>query len=172
MRCSTAARHIGMGMLALMLVAAPALAQQPAAPAPSATALQTARNLVQANGEAHAFDGVIQNLVDGAALGFLQTNPDLAPQLRDLAATLRPEFDKRQGEIIDILATAYATRFTEAELKEALAFYKSPVGQKLVTDRPAIVQQAVQNMQIWGAKLNTEVMDRIRAEMKKKGFDL
>lgn len=171
MRCSTAARHIGMGMLALMLVAAPALAQQPAA-APSPAALQTARDLVQANGEAHAFDGVIQNLVDGAALGFLQTNPDLAPQLRDLATALRPEFNKRQSEIIDMLATSYATRFTEAELKEALAFYKSPVGQKLVTDRPAIVQQAVQNIQAWAAKLNTEVMDRIRSEMKKKGYDL
>ncbi|QTL01883.1 DUF2059 domain-containing protein [Aquabacter sp. L1I39] len=171
MRCSTAARHIGMGLLALMLVTAPALAQQPAA-APSPAALQTARDLVQANGEAHAFDGVIQNLVDGAALGFVQTNPDLAPQLRDLAVALRPEFDKRQTEIIDILATSYATRFTEAELKEALAFYKSPVGQKLVTDRPAIVQQAVQNMQAWGAKLNNEVMDRIRSEMKKKGYDL
>ncbi len=170
MRCSTAARHIGMGLLALTLVTAPALAQQPAAPSP--TALQTARDLVQANGEAHAFDGVIQNLVDGAAIGFLQTNPDLAPQLRDLAATLRPEYDKRQGEIIDMLASAYATRFSEAELKEALAFYKSPVGQKLVTDRPAIVQQAVQNIQAWAAKLNNEVMDRIRAEMKKKGYDL
>ncbi|MDE1568872.1 DUF2059 domain-containing protein [Aquabacter sp. P-9] len=170
MRCSTAARHIGMGMLALMLVAAPALAQQPAAPSPAA--LQTARDLVQANGEAHAFDGVIQNLVDGAALGFLQTNPDLAPQLRDLATALRPEFNKRQSEIIDMLATSYATRFTEAELKEALAFYKSPVGQKLVTDRPAIVQQAVQNIQAWAAKLNNEVMDRIRSEMKKKGYDL
>ena len=139
---------------------------------PTAGAMQVARDLVQANGEAGAFEGVIQNLVDGAALGFLQTNPDLAPQLRDTALALRPEFEKRQSEIVDILATAYAQNFTEDELKQALAFYKSAVGQKLVKDRPRIVQQAVQNIQQWGARVNTEAMERIRAEMKKKGYDI
>ena len=178
MRCSIAARTLGAGALALMLMAAPTLAQQPssaptaASPAPSAAALQMARELVQANGEAHAFDGVITNLLDGAALGFLQTNPDLAPQLREVAQALRPEFEPHQKDIIDILATAYASRFSEAELKDALAFFKSAVGQKLVTDRPAIVQQAVQAMQVWGARMNAEAMDRIRAEMKKRGYSL
>ena len=175
-------RTLGLGLLAVLLAAAPAAAQQAAptpAPAagaaaapPSASEMQVARDLVQANGEAHAFVGVISNLLDGAALGFLQGNPDLAPQLRDVALALRPEFEKRQSEIVDILAAAYADRFTEAELTQALAFFKSPVGQKLVQDRPAIVQQAVQNIQVWGAKMNGEAMERIRAEMKKRGYDL
>ncbi|TCT03509.1 DUF2059 domain-containing protein [Aquabacter spiritensis] len=174
------ARSLGFGGLALLIALAPAVvpavAQQPpaaaAAAAPSAGEMQAARDLVQANGEAGAFNGVLPNLVDGAALGFLQTNPDLAPQLRDVAIALRPEYEKRQSEIVDILATAYADHFSEDELKQALAFYKSPVGMKLVKDRPMIVQQAVQNMQEWGAKLNQEVMERIRVEMKKRGYDL
>lgn len=179
MRRSTACRlSLGALFLALSLGAAaaqqgaPAAAPAAAAQQPSASAMQVARELVQANGEASAFNGVLQNLVDGAALGFLQTNPDLAPQLRDTAIALRPEFEKRQSEIVDILATSYAQHFTEDELKQALAFYKSPVGQKLVADRPAIVQQAVQNIQQWGARVNAEAMERIRAEMKKKGYDL
>lgn len=176
MRRSTA-RGLAIGALFLALGGMPALAQTPAPAAaakaaPSATAMQTARDLVVANGEAGAFNGVLQNVVDGAALGFLQTNPDLAPQLREVALSLRPEFEKKQGQIVDILAAAYASHFTEDELKQALAFYKTPVGQKLVADRPAIVQQAVQSIQQWGAKVNAEAMDRIRAEMKKKGYDL
>jgi len=143
---------------------------QPAAP--SAAQLALARDLVEANGEAHAFDGVIANIVDGAALSFLSTNPDLAKQLREAAQAVRPEFEKRQPEILQILATAYATRFTEAELKEALAFYRTPTGRKLVTDRPAIVQQAVQGIQAWGAQLNAQAVERVRAEMRKKGFDM
>ncbi|WP_127089217.1 DUF2059 domain-containing protein [Aquabacter cavernae] len=178
MRRSTATR-LGLGALFLALslgtaaaqTAAPAAAPS-AAQAPSASAMQVARELVQSNGEAAAFNGVLQNLLDGAALGFLQTNPDLAPQLREAAIALRPEFDKRQSEIVDILATAYAEHFSEDELKQALTFYKSAVGKKLVTDRPAIVQQAVQNIQQWGARVNGEAMERIRAEMKKKGYDL
>lgn len=179
MRRSTA-RGLAIGALFLALGGLPALAQTPAAPsaaakpaaAPSASAMQVARELVTVNGEAGAFNGVLQNIVDGAALGFLQTNPDLATQLRDVAVSLRPEFDKKQSEIVDMLAAAYAGHFTEDELKQALAFYKTPVGQKLVADRPAIVQQAVQSIQQWGAKVNAEAMDRIRAEMKKKGYDL
>ncbi|MFG1428364.1 DUF2059 domain-containing protein [Roseixanthobacter glucoisosaccharinicivorans] len=168
------AQRLGAGLFALSLSGGVALAQQAQqlTVQPSAGQMQAARDLVNANGEARAFNGVIANLVDGAALGFLQTNPDLAPQLRDVAVALRPEFEKRQAEIIDMVAASYAQRFTEAELKEALAFYKSPTGQKLVNDRPAIVQQAVQNIQAWSAKLNSDAMERIRVEMKKRGYDL
>ncbi|WP_238121778.1 DUF2059 domain-containing protein [Xanthobacter sp. NFM-26] len=150
--------------------ASSAWAQQAAAP--SAAQMALAKDLVMANGEARAFDGVIANIVDGAALSFLSTNPDLAKQLRDVAIALRPEFEKRQPEILQILASAYAARFSESELKEALAFYRTPTGKKLVADRPAIVQQAVQGIQGWGAQVNAEAVERVRAEMKKKGFDL
>lgn len=150
---------------------APQTAARPAAK-PSAAQLQLARDLVAANGEARAFDGVIPNLVDGAAASFLQTNPDLAKQLREVAILVRPEFEKRQGEIIDLLATAYAVRFTETELKEATAFYRTPTGVKLVQDRPVIVQEAVQGIQAWGAQLNALAVERVRMEMKKRGYDL
>lgn len=153
-------------------LAAPGMAVAQQAAAPTANQIALAKSLVEANGEAHAFDGVIANIVDGAALSFLSTNPDLAKQLRDVAIGLRPEFEKRKPEILQILATAYASRFSEAELKEALAFYNTPTGKKLVSDRPQIVQQAVQGIQAWGAQLNAQAMERVRAEMRAKGFQL
>ncbi len=152
------------------LGASVALAQQAAAP--TTTQVDLARQLVMANGEARAFDGVIGNIVDGAALSFLQTNPDLVQNLREAAIAVRPEFEKRNGEIIDLLAKVYAQRFTEAELKDALAFYSSAVGKKLVQERPIIVQEALRQIQAWGAELNGEAVERVRAEMRKKGFDL
>lgn len=163
--------------LLALAIAPPAVhAQQPARPAakpqPTAAQIQLARDLVRVNGEARAFDGVIPNIVDGAALSFLSTNPDLAKQLREVAILLRPEFEKRQAEMVDILANAYAARFTEAEMKDAIAFYRSPVGAKLVQDRPAIVQEGVQGIQIWGAQVNAEAVERVRAEMRKRGIDL
>jgi len=161
--------------LALAVAPQPAALAQPAAPAAqvaSPAMLQLARDLVAANGEARAFEGVIPNLVDGAALSFVQTNPDLARQLREVALLLRPEFEKRQGEIIDILARSYATRFTEAQLKEAIAFFKSATGVKLVQDRPVIVQEAVQGIQAWGAQVNAQAVERVREEMRKRGVDL
>lgn len=181
MREQTFARRAGLGLLAaLALTAAPmglspfqagsASAQQAAQPSPAAIA--AARELVVANGEARAFEGVIPEIVNGAARSFVPTNPDLAKPLSEVAQTLRVEFEKRQGEVVQLLATAYASRFTEAELKEALAFYKTPTGKKLVTERPIIVQEAVQGIQLWGAQLNGLAVDAVREAMKKKGFDL
>lgn len=164
-------RRLGLGLFALGLMTSGALAQA-VAPQPTPAQMQIARELVEANGEVRAFDGVIPNLVDGAALGFLQTNPDLAKKLRDTALAVRPEFEKRKSEMVDILATAYAQRFSEQELKDALAFYSTPVGKKLVSDRTQIVQQAVGSIQAWGAKMNSDAMNRIREEMKKQGYDL
>lgn len=148
------------------------LAHAQQAAAPTDVQVDLARQLVVANGEARAFDGVIGNIVDGAALSFLQTNPDLVQSLREAAIAVRPEFEKRNGEIIDLLAKVYAQRFSEAELKDALAFYSSAVGKKLVQERPIIVQEALRQIQAWGAELNGEAIERVRAEMRKKGFDL
>lgn len=148
------------------------LAHAQQAAAPTAAQIDLARQLVVANGEARAFDGVIGNIVDGAALSFLQTNPDLVQSLREAAIAVRPEFEKRNGEIVDLLAKVYAQRFTETELKDALAFYSSAVGKKLVQERPIIVQEALRQIQAWGAELNGEAVERVRAEMRKKGFDL
>lgn len=183
MRAPRSGRRFGLGLLAMLACAAAplgvvglapsAVRAQAAAPAqPSAAHLALATELVEANGEVNAFDGVILSIVEGAARSFLPTNPDLGPQIGEVAQALLPEFEKRKGEIVKILATAYASHFSEAELKEALAFYKTPTGKKLVSERPAIVQQAVQGIQAWGAQVNAEAVEQIRAQMKKKGFDL
>lgn len=181
MRAQTFARRAGLGLLAALAVTAAPLGLAPLRPVsasaqqaaqPSAALIAIAKELVVANGEARAFEGVISEIVNGAARSFVPTNPDLAKPLSDVAQMLRVEFEKRQAEVVQILASAYASRFTEAELKEALAFYRTATGKKLVADRPAIVQQTVQGIQVWGAQVNAEVLERVRAEMKKKGYDL
>lgn len=184
MRETKSGRRFGLGLLATLAFSAAsfglvslapvgAFAQTAApkpAPAPALVAL--AKELVAANGEAQAFEGVIPSIVEGAARSFLSTNPDLVKPLGEVAQEILPQFMKRKAEITDILATTYAQHFSEAELKEALAFYKTPTGKKLVTERPIIVQEAVQGIQLWGAQLNGLAVDAVREAMKKKGFDL
>lgn len=174
MRLMSCGRGFGLALiLGLALLSAPAaMAQAQTAAKPSAAQVALARQLVEANGEARAFEGVIPNIVDGAALSFVQTNPDLAKSLREVALSLRPEFEKRGSEIVDIIANVYASRFTDAELKEALAFYQTATGKKLVAERANIVQTTVQAIQAWGAQMNGLALQRIREEMKKRGVDL
>ncbi|MFK8252017.1 DUF2059 domain-containing protein [Ancylobacter terrae] len=159
-----------------LLAGAPAQAQQPAA-APAAqevppAKLQLAKDVVDANGEARSFDNIVPNILEQAANSFVQANPDLIRDLREVAVGLVPEFEKRKGEIVDILARTYAVNFTETELKEMLAFYRTQTGRKMVEQRQAMVDQGLRGVQQWGRGLAREMEDRVRQEMKKRGFTI
>jgi uncharacterized protein len=118
------------------------------------------------------FDPLIPGVIESAKNAFLPTNPGLFRELNEVAALLRTQFASRRNEIIDEIARLYAQRFTEAEMKEVIAFYKSPVGKKFVNDEPAVIDQGLARTQAWTNKLSDDVLTRFRAEMKKKGHDL
>ena len=74
---------------------------------------------------------------------------------------------------MDNIARIYAERFSEQELKALIAFYKSPVGRKMVTDEPQIIDQKRAITRKTGAtNLSDYVLSKFREEMKKKGHDL
>ena len=56
------------------------------------------------------------------------------------------------------MAKLYATHFTEQELKDILAFYKSPVGKKLLAQQPNVVEASMKFAQDWANKLSDEVI--------------
>jgi hypothetical protein len=137
--------------------------------APSAANVKIAREIVLASGASRAFEGAVPSIMKQALSIFMQQNPDLQKDLIATAEALRPEFEKRAVEIVDIIARSYASRFNEAELKALLAFYTSDVGKKFVAQLPAVLEESFVRTQEWGGKLSEEVVARMRAEMKKKG---
>ena len=139
---------------------------------PSATALATAKELITVKGAAAIFDPLVPGVIEQAKSVFLRTNPMLGKDLNEVAAKLRADYAPRGVEVINDTAKLYATRFTEQELKDALAFYKSPLGQKLLVEEPKILDEGMRNAQTWADKLSEEVIGKIRAEMKKRGHDL
>ncbi|UOK70862.1 DUF2059 domain-containing protein [Ancylobacter polymorphus] len=172
--------------LALFVAGTPALAQDtapfqlaqaataPAAkpPQPSAEQLKLANELLVANGEASSFDAVIPNVVEQTAAGFVQSNPDLIRDLREVAKQLSAQYESRRNEIVQILATIYATEFTTQELRELLTFYRSEAGKKLVTKREELLKVGFSSIQAWSAQFAREMEVRVREEMKKRGFTI
>lgn len=147
--------------------AAVAQSQQPA----SAT-VKLAREVVVASGATRAFDGVIPSILGQSLSVFIQQNPDLQKDLTEAMKTIAPQFEKRVEEIIDIVAAVYATRFTEAELKELLAFYRSAVGKKFVAVLPSVLEESFVKTQEWSGKISEEIVIGLRAEMKKRGHTI
>lgn len=142
------------------------------AQAPSASALATARELVETKGGAAMFDPVIVSVVEQTKGALLQTNPQLAKDLNDVGTQLRTEFTPRRDELMGQAAKLYSERFSEQELKDMLAFYKSALGKKMITVEPQVLDETFNYIQQWGQRVSEEVMNRFRAEMKKKGHNL
>jgi uncharacterized protein len=157
---------------ALLAFVPPAYAQLKPAPAPSATALANAKELVEIIGAAREFDPLVTGVIVTSASTFLQSNPRYAKDLNDIVDQLVTEYHPRRVELPNKIITLYATRLTEQELKDAVAFYKSALGKKLLTESNFILSETFKEADTWSAKLREEVTAKIRAELKKRGHNL
>jgi hypothetical protein len=157
--------------LAGCFIAAAAHAQAPA-PAPSAGAVAAARELIVVKGGAAMFEPVIPGVIETAKNSLVPTNPNLTKELNDVAAQLRKDYDGKKAELVYEVALIYAKHFTEQELKDLVAFYKSPLGQKMLKEEPLALDQGMKRAQDWSQDFSEAVLMRIRTEMAKKGHPL
>jgi len=156
------------GLLALVLAAvSPVQAQQP-----TANALALAKEIIIVKGGNTLYEPVVPQVVDRARLLFLQANPMLGKDLNEVAAKLQAELTPRTAELLNDGARLYASKFTEQELKDVLAFYKSPLGRKLMAEEPQILDQSMRNTQTWANRLSEEIIGKFRTEMKKRGHEI
>jgi hypothetical protein len=171
-------------LLASFIAASGSRAQQaapnntPAGPAgessaaPSPSHLAAARALVVACGMSRSFSIVIPQFMDQIGTSLTQTRPELIRDLNAVLTQLKPEFDRQADEMVDIAAQIFVKLMSEQDLKAAVAFFESPAGKKYVETQPAFVTEVVTAMQGWQGKISTDMMTRVRAEMKKKGHEI
>jgi hypothetical protein len=149
-------------------------ALNPSANAQQATpaSIQTAKEIVDVTGAMGLFNPLIPGVVGQARNLFLQQDPGLAKDLNEISAKMRADLAPRLGELTSEVAKLYANHFTEAELKELLAFYKTPVGTKLITEQPKVGEEGLKFAQAWANNLSDEVIAKMRDELKKRGHAL
>lgn len=92
------------------------------------------------------FDGVGKQAKLGAEDGFKQKVPNATPaQLADVDQFADGLFKNMPvDEMIDAMVPIYQKHLTKDDLDGILAFYASPVGQKLQREQPAMMQEAMQ----------------------------
>lgn len=152
----------------VMLAAAPSARAQE----PSANQIALASEILDIKGSMTIFAPLIPGVVEQSKNTLLQMNPSLFKDLEAVAADLRKEYAPRLQALRQDVVKIYASRFTEQELKDTLTFYKSPLGKKLFTEEPAFVERTMSTAQDWAVKLNEETLQRMRAELRKRGHAL
>ena len=119
-----------------------------------------------------SFSIIIPQFMDQIAQSLMQTRPEIARISNAVLTQLKPEFDHQADEMVDIAAQIYVKQMSEQDLKAADAFFESPAGKKYVETQPAFLSEVVTAMQGWQGKISTDMMTRVRAEMKKKGHEI
>jgi len=153
-----------------LVFAGVASAQQNRALSPAAMLM--AKELIDLKGATSVFDPIVNGVVEYHKNLFIQSNPNLAGEIQDVAQKLTAELQSRKVEMHQQLARIYAQHFTDKELRDALAFYRSPLGKKLIAEEPKVLEDAMKNADDWSRKLAEEVITKMRAEMTRRGHNL
>ncbi|MEE7489951.1 DUF2059 domain-containing protein [Methylobacterium oryzae] len=146
-------------------------ANSPAAATFSPSHLALAREVMLSSGIARSFDSVLPAFADQIRKQAV-TRPELSKDLEEVLASLQPEMELQKQRMIDIAARTYASKFSEAELKEIATFFRSPAGKHYVEAQPQLLDEMVQEMQDWTQDVSEYVMVRVRAEMGKRGHQM
>lgn len=162
----------------LALATAPAMAQQPQLPPmpkvkqSTPAAIAAAKEILAMKNVAVMYNGAVPGIIEKTKTGLLQQYLNYQKDLDEVAVTVAKQFGGSEKEIGEGMAQIYAAEFTEQELKDLVTFYKTPLGQKLLTAEPTAINGSLQYMQQWAQQFGVIVNGQFKAEMKKRGKDI
>ena len=154
-------------ILGLALAAVPAAAQQPTKPSPAAVA--AAKEILALKSASAMYANAVPVTVQKTKDALIAQNLNYQKDLNEVATVVAKTLAGREKEIGEGMAMAYATQFTEQELKDIVAFYKSPLGQKLISNEPKAIEIGMGFMDQWARNFSEVVMAEFRSEMRKRG---
>jgi len=166
---------MGQGMLRTVLLAATLTVATPlqgwAQSKADPVALAKAKELMQVSNLAAKRDQMVALVEAQIANLVLDANPGAEDKVdRALTDVIRPALKRRIPEYLDLAAGIYADHFTRAELEQLVAFYKSPLGQKLVREQGELIPAITQMSKQWVNRVGNEVLKDAAADFARRGL--
>ena len=166
--------------LGLALAGAPAMAQAPKQQMPAAATLKegtpaaiaAAKEILAMKNASAMYASAVPNIVEQTKNALLQSNLNYQKDLNEVAVIVAKNLAGREKEIGEGMAKVYANEFSEQELKDLVTFYKSPLGQKLLSTEPRAIQFSMAYMNQWAQLFAETVNGQFRAEMRKRGKEI
>ena len=134
--------------------------------------LTAARELVTAMRATDQFKAILPALMQQLKPSITQGRPHVERDYDTLVPAMLEIFNARSGEIVESMAVIYARNFTVDEMQQVIAFYRTPIGQKLLDKLPVIFQESVAAGNKFGQAVATELRDRLIEELRKRGHNI
>lgn len=130
------------------------------------------------------------NMTGGAQMGLLfgralsqqminnlqASHPDISPKAFTIIKeeTRKMLADPRtMDQLIEKLVPIYARYYSDQDVRQMIAFYKTPLGKKIIRNNPEIAQDSLQQGEQWGRNvLAPELVKRIQARLQQAGINL
>lgn len=134
--------------------------------------LAAARAAIAASNTTAAFDNILPNVAQQTKTLFIRTNPTLIRQLEETVTEVAIDFAKRRPELDREIQRVWASRFSREELEAIATFYNTEVGKKFAKEFQDMIGLSVKSAITWQDQLSTDMVTRVRDEMRKKGHAL
>jgi uncharacterized protein len=105
-------------------------------------------------------------LVERVVLGETHQHPGQTAQFWDRFRTMvKSEIQDETQDFLLLSAQLYASRFTDAELDQLIAFYSSGIGAKYFRERAGLDSQELELASAWSKALEPKIAEEVRAKM-------
>lgn len=154
--------------------AAPATPAAPAATAPAApspASIAAADTILGTIGLKQSIAIVVPGMMQELETNVTRTRPEIRDSLRATLKAIQPEFDQTARQTYVQAESLLASLMSEQDITQVAAFFDSPAGKKYVEVTPVFLQNLSDVTGNWREKLSTDILERARAEMKKKGVE-
>jgi uncharacterized protein len=146
--------------------------QAPAAPAgPSPAAIAAADKILGDIGLKQSIAIVVPGMMLELETNVTRTRPEIRDSLRATLKAIQPEFDQTARQTYSQAAALLASQMSEKDIVDVASFFDSPAGKKYIEVTPVFLRNLSDVTGAWREKLSTDILERARAEMKKKGVD-
>ncbi|MCK5778530.1 MAG: DUF2059 domain-containing protein [Rhodospirillales bacterium] len=102
-----------------------------------------------------------------------QQKPEISDKVIEVfAEEVRRGFNEESGVLLAHSAQLYEKHFTHDDIKQMIAFYKTPIGQKTLKVLPQIVGESMRIGQQWAEQVAPKVIGRATQRLKEMGYEL
>src|SRR5579871_5642633 len=139
---------------------------------PSTDAMTAARSLVTTMKLADQYKALLPAILLSLRPELTQDRPEIERDYDAMMPMVADAFTPYYTSMVDGIAAIYAANFTADELRQMEAFYRQPVGQKMLEKLPVISQQALAVGQEIGRKAAEDLRQRLSEALRQRGHKL
>ena len=139
---------------------------------PDPAAVAAANEIIRITRAGDTLERMAGRIVAEMAPAFERANPGQGTLVREiLESAFLDVFGGHQDRFIESMIPLYTGNFSREELEGLVAFYRSPLGQKLIEVQPVVSEQAMRMGGMWGQKLGELATIRAIQRMQAEGLE-